>query len=877
MAAPLKTSQLAAFTFCARQHGADECDTKGLPLTPNTTNILGRAQYLLTLQHPHLAAYLHFKKTKNERVLLVTEWCDDCLENHVKSGRYSDPAHLSRLTNQILQALSYLNDIRLVHRDLSPSRILLTPEGEVKVHNYGMYYMTKLGKEVKFPIGSPRYMAPEVILTGPDTIHPSSPKVDVWSLGVILLELVMETPLYPDLFLRNGLNSFFKRLLLLKENYQRKSVHPLGALLKAHGAADKKLSSELYSFLEACLIPVSKQRSDARELLQHPFITRYNHPTNHMTEQIEYKFLSSPFTNLIRCSQLATPTMDHVNKPHPLPDHLTERPMREVYYLWNLAGGELEAELTKRGIIQTCPPVTILPRLVLNSGETFGSPLNRVALYDSTIIPLSLEQLRTRLETMTTQDYFPLEETESECKVEWSTLHESAKLPLTIRESDVEYQFHRVVVFSRLLEGYPYTRGRVMGESLVDVCPLYRGDIWAALLGIKGDIGRVYEAIDKDTATPTDRQIDVDIPRCHQYHPLLSSSEGHSKFRRILKSWVGSHARLVYWQGLDSLCAPFLSLNFNNEALAYSCLSAFIDKYLHKFFLRDNSAIMQEYLAVFNQLVAFHDPALFNHLDSIGFVPDLYAIPWFLTMFTRNSSFPLCVGVAILLQLRDDLLSFDFNECILMFSDLPDLDIQQCVFDAVRLYQLTPPSAVARLHDPAHSQPNNCLPEAACRQPLPLDVLRAESCPRISAQDLITLARLEPQTLGYSGNLTSDPIKDNPLMARGGARGTKKSRQRAVIIDIRPMDEFRAGHVIHSLNMPQDTAFLADGSLSPSQPGLGRVPRGRVLVVTGNKGDTGPVFARQLVRLAFPKVCVLDGGAGVLRTLGLLTSLNNDP
>ncbi len=36
-------------------------------------------------------------------------------------------------------------------------------------------------------------------------------------------------------------------------------------------------------------------------------------------------------------------------------------------------------------------------------------------------------------------------------------------------------------------------------------------------------------------------------------------------------------------------------------------------------------------------------------------------------------------------------------------------------------------------------------------------------------------------------------------------------------------------------------------------------------------------FARQLVRLAFPKVCVLDGGAGVLRTLGLLTSLNNDP
>ncbi len=72
MAAPLKTSQLAAFTFCARQHGADECDTKGLPLTPNTTNILGRAQYLLTLQHPHLAAYLHLKKSKNGKLCVST-------------------------------------------------------------------------------------------------------------------------------------------------------------------------------------------------------------------------------------------------------------------------------------------------------------------------------------------------------------------------------------------------------------------------------------------------------------------------------------------------------------------------------------------------------------------------------------------------------------------------------------------------------------------------------------------------------------------------------------------------------------------------------------------------------------------------------------
>ena len=45
--------------------------------------------------------------------------------------------------------------------------------------------------------------------------------------------------------------------------------------------------------------------------------------------------------------------------------------------------------------------------------------------------------------------------------------------------------------------------------------------------------------------------------------------------------------------GLDSLCAPFVTLNFCNEALAYASLSAYVDKYLHGFFLKDNSHVMQ--------------------------------------------------------------------------------------------------------------------------------------------------------------------------------------------------------------------------------------------------------------------------------------------
>lgn len=144
----------------------------------------------------------------------------------------------------------------------------------------------------------------------------------------------------------------------------------------------------------------------------------------------------------------------------------------------------------------------------------------------------------------------------------------------------------------------------------------------------------------------------MDIPRCHQYHELLSSPIAHAKFKRILKAWVVSHPQYVYWQGLDSLSAPFLALNFNNEgmycctlqcnviflywflfrwrnlkcsyqfpkvtlwllrkyfsALAYTCLSAFIPKYLHNFFLKDNSQVIQgkRQFMVYKNSVENHD------------------------------------------------------------------------------------------------------------------------------------------------------------------------------------------------------------------------------------------------------------------------------
>ena len=117
-----------------------------------------------------------------------------------------------------------------------------------------------------------------------------------------------------------------------------------------------------------------------------------------------------------------------------------------------------------------------------------------------------------------------------------------AILPLVIKEKDVKYQvckllflrptcnnkctklaltffslqFSRIVTFRRMLQGYPFTRRSLWKEARIDTLPLYRKLIWASLLGIEHDVQAKYAAIDKETWTPTDRQIEVDIPRCHQ-------------------------------------------------------------------------------------------------------------------------------------------------------------------------------------------------------------------------------------------------------------------------------------------------------------------------------------------------------------------------
>lgn len=60
---------------------------------------------------------------------------------------------------------------------------------------------------------------------------------------------------------------------------------------------------------------------------------------------------------------------------------------------------------------------------------------------------------------------------------------------------------------SVMKQGYPYKKAAIMKEAHKDIPPLFRGELWAVLLGVVGDIDSEYTAIDKETVTATDRQV----------------------------------------------------------------------------------------------------------------------------------------------------------------------------------------------------------------------------------------------------------------------------------------------------------------------------------------------------------------------------------
>ncbi|XP_062533683.1 TBC domain-containing protein kinase-like protein [Armigeres subalbatus] len=798
--APAKLNyRISVSTFFAKSHPSDECcGSNGLPLTPNSIGIYGRSQLLRSeaLKHENLCEYLDVVRGKHERTIIVQEYAG-CPLTETFIGENNKQEVLLRIGYQMLRALSHLNEKGLMCWNLEPVNILISRDFCVKLYNYGLYYMTYGGKYVSFPIGNVKYHGPEVLLGSQENI-----KSDIWSVGIILAELALGCKLWENLKVSQITR---KVLSFLNTN------NVFEKLAREHKKEEQfeLLDASLRRVIEACLSVSIARRPSSVELLG-------DEAFDFLREEI--------FT-----------------APDPVGMTLLEKhcgSLAEIYYLWQLAGGDVQQELKKEGLIKSEAPILSLPNLILLNGKSISPPKSQSFLHDCQNIFLNFNTLLERFSKIPEEDYLPLIYTTN------SYLESpifKTDLPLVIRERDTVYQFHRIMLLKTLLHGYPYTHDLLKSFASKDIPPPFRGHVWACLLGVVEN--GLYEQLDKCSPTLTDRQIEVDIPRCHQYNELLSSQEGHTKLKRLLKAWVTAHPQYVYWQGLDSLTAPFLYLNFNNEERAFLSLYKFIPKYLHLFFLKDNSSIIKEYLVMLFQLVFFQGLMLAKHLHEIHLIPEMCAIPWFLTMFSHvfplhkifhlwdklilgDHSYPLFIGIAILKQLKSTLLKSGFNECILLFSDLPDIVMETCVNDSEAMYQFTPKSITYRKYALNDDPPNDFdlkYTDDDHRE------VQAELYPRISKYDLIRLMRDRPASV--------------------------------VVLDLRTNLEHKRVAIENSVNIPFSSVSLKEPRLDAlSVPKLEAFLRRKVVVIVSPSHENALLFAQFLVDCQVSRVCVLNRG-----------------
>ncbi|XP_077945773.1 traf2 and NCK-interacting protein kinase isoform X12 [Gasterosteus aculeatus] len=211
--------------------------------------------------HRNIATYYGAFIKKNppgidDQLWLVMEFCGagsvtDLIKN--TKGNSLKEEWTAYICREILRGLTHLHQHKVIHRDIKGQNVLLTENAEVKLVDFGVSAQLDrtVGRRNTF-IGTPYWMAPEVIACDENPEATYDFKSDLWSLGITAIEMAEGAPPLCD-------------------------MHPMRALFliprnPAPRLKSKKWSKKFQSFIESCLVKSHSQRPSTEQLLKHPFI-----------------------------------------------------------------------------------------------------------------------------------------------------------------------------------------------------------------------------------------------------------------------------------------------------------------------------------------------------------------------------------------------------------------------------------------------------------------------------------------------------------------------------------------------------------------------------------------------------------------------------
>ncbi|XP_034006903.1 mitogen-activated protein kinase kinase kinase kinase 4-like isoform X16 [Trematomus bernacchii] len=211
--------------------------------------------------HRNIATYYgaFIKKSPpghDDQLWLVMEFCGagsitDLVKN--TKGNQLKEDWIAYISREILRGLAHLHAHHVIHRDIKGQNVLLTENAEVKLVDFGVSAQLDrtVGRRNTF-IGTPYWMAPEVIACDENPDATYDYRSDLWSTGITAIEMAEGAPPLCD-------------------------MHPMRALFliprnPPPRLKSKKWSKKFISFIEGSLVKNYTQRPPTEQLLKHPFI-----------------------------------------------------------------------------------------------------------------------------------------------------------------------------------------------------------------------------------------------------------------------------------------------------------------------------------------------------------------------------------------------------------------------------------------------------------------------------------------------------------------------------------------------------------------------------------------------------------------------------